>query len=233
MQTTQISLVSEDTGNAGDPLFSIYDIYTDSQNAKGIVEYFNLTHTIQEASNAIIEVDGERKETLGNRFTFNSSIEVALKSTTQDSFAIKVEHDNAKLSAKLSAMTDAYNALVDLARTNKDNFRSVRILHQLNSVSHRYESVLGNAGLLWDSTDHLQVDSKEIDTATETGGLKSFFSPDNRFVADLKSIADNIRLNPMEYVDKIIIAYPNMAAGGSINPYAVSIYSGLLFNSYC
>ena len=43
---------------------------------------------------------------------------------------------------------------------------------------------------------------------------------------------NSISLDPMEYVTRAICAYSNPATA-YINPYVTSIYSGMLFNSYC
>jgi flagellar hook-associated protein 2 len=42
---------------------------------------------------------------------------------------------------------------------------------------------------------------------------------------------DSISIDPMEYIDRRICAYPNPNATYP-NPYVTSIYSGMLFNSY-
>ena len=43
---------------------------------------------------------------------------------------------------------------------------------------------------------------------------------------------DEISLNPMEYIDKTLVAYKN-PGHNFVSPYVTSNYSGMLFNSYC
>ena len=43
--------------------------------------------------------------------------------------------------------------------------------------------------------------------------------------------ADNIAINPMHYVNKTLISYPNPNKTFA-NPYVTSIYSGMMFNGY-
>ena len=43
---------------------------------------------------------------------------------------------------------------------------------------------------------------------------------------------NNVVLNPMNYVNRTIVTYPNPAKALP-NPYVTSMYSGMLFNSYC
>ncbi|MDE6974928.1 MAG: flagellar capping protein, partial [Lachnospiraceae bacterium] len=41
-----------------------------------------------------------------------------------------------------------------------------------------------------------------------------------------------ISLNPMEYVDRVMVAYKNPGRNFA-TPYVTSNYSGMLFNGYC
>ena len=49
----------------------------------------------------------------------------------------------------------------------------------------------------------------------------------------MKQKAEEIQLNPMDYVDKKIAVYPNYAKNGQGYCYITSLYSGLIFNDYC
>ena len=48
----------------------------------------------------------------------------------------------------------------------------------------------------------------------------------------VKKLSD-ISLNPMEYLNKTVVTYPNITAKKTLNPYVSSIYCGLLYNNYC
>ena len=52
------------------------------------------------------------------------------------------------------------------------------------------------------------------------------------FAKALYQKSDQVSLNPMEYVDKTIVAYKNPGKNFA-NPYITSAYSGMMFNSYC
>ena len=44
--------------------------------------------------------------------------------------------------------------------------------------------------------------------------------------------ANEVQLNPMDYVEKRIVAYKNPTKPHFANPYVTSAYSGMLFNGY-
>ena len=53
----------------------------------------------------------------------------------------------------------------------------------------------------------------------------------NSFRQAIVSRADDISINPMKYVDKVMISYPNPVHSFA-NPYMTSIYTGMMFNGY-
>ena len=62
-------------------------------------------------------------------------------------------------------------------------------------------------------------------TASDISTLRDFTKSATKKIAD-------IQLNPMDYVDKRIVAYKNPHIKHFANPYITSAYSGMLFNSY-
>ena len=62
--------------------------------------------------------------------------------------------------------------------------------------------------------------------------LAGLFQPMKNFSASLLRKANQISLNPMNYVDKTIVAYKNPGHNFA-TPYVTSAYSGMMFNSYC
>ena len=63
------------------------------------------------------------------------------------------------------------------------------------------------------------------DISAEFGFLKDFSGA-------LLRKSNQVSLNPMEYVDKKIVAYKNPGKT-FVSPYNTSAYSGMLFNGYC
>ena len=53
-----------------------------------------------------------------------------------------------------------------------------------------------------------------------------------RFKSDLQKKANDIMINPMEYISKSIISYKNPARP-TADTYTTSIYSGMIYNGYC
>ena len=54
----------------------------------------------------------------------------------------------------------------------------------------------------------------------------------NEFKNLLNAKANNASLDPMKYVDKIIVTYKNPGKN-LVTPYITSIYSGMMMDRYC
>ena len=75
-------------------------------------------------------------------------------------------------------------------------------------------------------------DEKLLQTAAESGNDLSGFNVLKEFSSSLLHKSDQVALNPMDYVDKKIVAYKN-PGHNFVSPYITSAYSGMMFNIYC
>mgnify|MGYP000780743947 FL=1 len=69
--------------------------------------------------------------------------------------------------------------------------------------------------------------------AIEDGDMQKLFSKESPFVNRLFTKMDSVKLNPVEYIDKKIVSYPDYSKPAKGYSYITSLYSGLIFNSYC
>lgn len=54
-----------------------------------------------------------------------------------------------------------------------------------------------------------------------------------KFMKELKDKCDYMSMNPMEYVEKKVFSYAHLSRRNVGYSYAASIYTGMLFSSYC
>ena len=78
----------------------------------------------------------------------------------------------------------------------------------------------------------IEMDEDRFKSALAADSDYSSLSVVKDFASSVLRKANQISLNPLEYVEKTIVAYKN--PGHSFPaPYVGSNYSGMLFNSYC
>ena len=77
------------------------------------------------------------------------------------------------------------------------------------------------------------MDDSQVAAAAGDGTLKTLFSDGHPFSSSFLKTLSGISLDPLEYLNKTVVTYPNLNAKKTFSPYISSVYSGLLFNNYC
>lgn len=212
-------------------IFSIYD--TGMQNGRtGIMEYYRLDSVRQHPKNASFSINGSENESVSNEFKLNKSLKVTLHSPSEEEFLIGYTNNDEKITEGLERLRDSYNILIDLSNGEKDAL-SKKLTKELGNLAGLYRNNLESSGISFDEEGHMQVDSFLAMQSSATGDLQELFSDDSSFVKNFKKKLSSITLDPLEYVQKKLVTYPNTSKPGIANPYQISIYSGLLFNYYC
>ncbi len=233
---TALVLRSESTGlsEGQDALFTISDAHT--SKAKGAVDYLGINYTSREASNAKFKVNGEERTSTSNQLIIGRMFDVQLHSSSKvgEPLTIGLKNDVDSLTDNVLQLADGYNQFIkatsDYLNTQP---RSKNAIKEMSLIAAQYSTAFQNMGVNITEDGTIQVDkdalgksiSEDEDIEDAFGTLKDF---SNRLIQQSQQIS----LNPMNYVEKKIVAYkkpgPNFA-----NPYVTSAYSGMMFNSYC
>ncbi len=71
-------------------------------------------------------------------------------------------------------------------------------------------------------------------SVSQSDNIGETFAYLKNFSTTLLRKSDQVSLNPMDYVDKTLVAYKNpIASRNYVSPYSTSAYTGMMFNSYC
>ena len=158
-------------------------------------------------------------------------VEVELKQVSSSPVSISFVPDTENIVNKAQEFADAYNQLVDVARDNIDQIGAKKLLHEVQGIVRRHHSSLEAVGLNIDDEGHIVKDDALLSQNVKNGEVQQFFNDLSGFRADIARKTDDISLDPMNYVDKTVITYPNPGRAFN-NPYMPSIYSGMLYNYY-
>lgn len=172
---------------------------------------------------------------------------------------VSLNNANPLVMVELSADTQAYALNVkemsmELSEALQDvlNGRSEDVEDNMNRVLSLYN------GLLKRSDEYGEANHKpsrpggelrylveghtaelfESGIAIDSDGFLSFsdeaeIKVPEKFIADLASKAEQMSMNPMEYVDKKVYSYAHLYRSDIGTAYQASAFSGMLFNSYC
>jgi flagellar hook-associated protein 2 len=104
---------------------------------------------------------------------------------------------------------------------------------EVSSIVNDYKNEFESCGLNINSNNEINLEESLILQAANDGDLQKIFSTSLGFIPSILNKSNEIMLNPMKYLDKTIVYYKDVTKPGVSNPYMTSIYSGMIFNSYC
>ena len=214
-------------------LFTVSDEHT-SKNA-GAVKYLGLDNVTQLPDNAKFYLNDEPHVSYSNHFTVAKTFEINLNKAQEiddEPINIGLKADTDSMSDNVSRFASGYNEFIK----NASEFLSSQpktgyLIHELNRISELYSEDLENVGISFDEKGYMQIDNdKLVDNITDTNALENFAGV-RKFTSSVLNKANQVSLNPMDYVQKTIVAYKNPGKEYA-TPYITSQYSGMMFNNY-
>lgn len=199
-----------------------------------VVSKLGLNNVSSYPTNANFLLNGMEKTTSSNTFTIGKSLEITLNGISKKGQAtsISLNDDLDSVISSINDMISSYNNLLDLSNNSNEGSDDAAILNkEIHKTTRQYASNLENIGITINENGKMTFDEALfIQTANEDDLDKSLASL-NSFRQAIVSRADEISINPMKYVDKVMISYPNPVHSFA-NPYMTSIYTGMMFNGY-
>lgn len=199
-----------------------------------VVSKLGLNNVSSYPTNANFLLNGIEKTTSSNTFTIGKSLEITLNGISKKGQAtsISLNDDLDSVISSINDMISSYNNLLDLSNNSNEGSDDAAILNkEIHKTTRQYASNLENIGITINENGKMTFDEALfIQTANEDDLDKSLASL-NSFRQAIVSRADDISINPMKYVDKVMISYPNPVHSFA-NPYMTSIYTGMMFNGY-
>lgn len=213
-------------------VFALQDLGTGK--GKGIVSYYNLNQMVQEPKNASFMINGENKESLSNSFILNQALYVTLKGATDEEVHVGYLPDSDKIIESIKEMMTGYNGLIEFTKeyTEKKGYVP-KLANELSAVVRPHHAEMESCGITLDTDRKMQLDESLAVQACNEGDMQDLFSESSPLVSKLLDKTNDVKLNPMEYVDKTLVTYPDKSKPGVTRSYITSLYSGMLFNDYC
>lgn len=234
---TALKMSSDATGlkNGKSFQFEVSDDRTSKRT--GAVKYFGLDYTSREASNASFVLNGEERSATSNHFTIGKLFEVQLNNISPEDTSVEIglKTDVESFADNVSHLLGGYNDFVRAASSYLDTqAKSKQLVSELTGIARRYGSSLENLGITFgdDGTMNLNRESLRR-TVLESENLSEDFGSLRALSNSLYQKSNQISLNPMNYVQKTVVAYKNTGGHNYVSPYTTSAYSGMMFNSYC
>lgn len=215
-------------------LFSITDVHTSKK--AGAVSYLGIDFTARNASNASFLLNGEQRTSPSNTLTIGRTYEITLnntRTTEGETATIGLKTDVESLTDNVYALANAYNSFIKDASSYLDKQpKSGRLVSEMKGVVSLYANELDAVGLSLGQNGELEIDEDALRQSALENDAKENFCSVKDFANSLIRKTDQISLDPMHYAISKVVAYKNPGKNFA-PPYITSVYSGMLFNSYC
>ena len=229
---TAINIESESTGiNGTTPV--IFSIKSDDANNQPLIDTLGLDRVTQYPANAIFDVDGDERSSMSNSITINKAYDVKLSKVTEEPVTISLKADADSIVESLNELVAGYNNLISVTNDeNNNHFQGTeKLQNEIASIARSYKKQLADSGLSLNKDGTISADKEVIINADNKDALSHIYESLNSFKNSIKEKAEDIALNPMDYVNNKIIAYKNPLKSFP-DPYNLSAYTGMMFNGY-
>ncbi|HWT73765.1 MAG TPA: hypothetical protein VN258_03460 [Mobilitalea sp.] len=229
-----LKIASDMTGRFGDKIFLFED---EDLHSDGIVDFFGMNRMDKPAGLAQFSLNGIDKQTATNTFNLENTLRITLLQSSDHPVSLKIVSDSQKILSAVDSVLTTYNNLIKLAKDrtldSQEHYKAAKLIGEMKNLEEAYQDELSACGFTAQEDGTMKLEDSLAVQAAEDGGMESLFNRQNGFIAKLLNKAETIAINPMEYLDKTIVTYPNSEKALFRNPYVTSMYSGLFFNSYC
>lgn len=231
-----LRLTSAATGlkNNQHTIFHVSDNSTSKQ--KGSVNYLGIDSIAVAPSNAEFTINGEPRTASSNHFTIEKMYEIRLNRTSassDDIAQIGVKTDLDSLTENIDDLLNGYNSFINSTSGYSDSYpKSNRLVKEMSRITQLYYNEFTKMGVSRNQEGVLSLDKDTLRHAALSDGGKESLDTIKDFANSVLRKVNQVTLNPMQYVEKTIVAYKNPGHNFA-TPYVTSAYSGMMFNSYC
>ncbi len=232
---TSLRLTSEATGltPGKEQIFTVSDDHT--SKTAGAVEYLGLDYVSREPANAQFIVNGKESSAPSNHFTLNKLFEVHITGISPEDQPVRIglKTDVDSLTDNVNHLVGGYNDFIKAASSYLETqSKSRQLVRELSGIASVYSNSLEPMGLSLQADGTLDVDKDTLrQTAVQSPDINETFGSLKNFSNMLLRKSNQVSLNPMDYVEKVMVAYKN-PGHNFINPYVTSAYTGMLFDGY-
>lgn len=199
------------------------------------MKLYGFDQIYQNASNSIFSLNGQERSSQSNNFTINKVFEVNLNQISPENEPVSIgfKNDIDAITENVKKLTDAFNQVVSTANKYDGTHRGTgKLSHEMDSILNYYGNRLEAIGISASDHGQLTIDNHLLADAITASDSESAFQTLGEFKNSLVAKANKMSLNPIDYIQKTVVAYKN--PGRNFNsPYASSMYAGLMLDRQC
>lgn len=215
------------------PIFELEDKSSNGER-QGLVEFYGLNNVSVMPQSAVFSLNGAEKKSLSNHFILGKAVEITLCAPSDEEAVIGYHPDVDAIMSGINELRDVYNDMV--AHTTEFETaveKNSKLKSQMKKIFSSVKDEMESCGLKIAEDAQLYVDESLARDAIASGAMEELFVHQEDLSKELMEKMDEIKINPVEYIDKMTINYPNFSKPATGYSYITSFYCGLLFSRYC
>jgi flagellar hook-associated protein 2 len=177
----------------------------------GAMDLLGIHHITEPAQNSDFLLNGIANSSHSNTFTINQAFELTLKKTTPEESpaAIGFKTNTDAVADNIQKLADAYDGILTVAENNSKAGagQGRRLLSDMSSVALKRSGSLGEIGLMVADNGSITIDRELLSEAITPERAEDTFERLAEFRDAIGQKAYNASVNPMKYVDKVIVEY--------------------------
>ena len=202
----------------------------------GAVDYLGIDYIAREAAIAEFKVNGVEATASSNTFILQNDYEITLHGISENegqTTTIGVKPDTEALQENISNLIGGYNNFIrSMSEYRESQQRSRQLTRDMGKIAGFYQEQMNKLGISPNEDGTLSLDGEKLNEAVALEESPEAISSLKLFSQSVLRKSDQIALNPISYVNKVIVAYKN-PSHTLYSPYVTSAYAGLMFNNYC
>lgn len=225
-------LTSNHTGLGGNESYLFQIMPNASPESFTAMNKLGIHRISSPASNAVFLINGKERTAYSNTFTVNNVFEVHLNGvSTGDRPATLGFKTNADAVAdNIQELVDSYNSMIGIANQYRNTQpESRRLLQDIGRVALQFRQEFEPIGLEVQDDFTISVNREQLTAAVDFDHAEQNFKVLDRFKRALSAKANQASIDPMRYVNKVLVAYKNPGRNFT-SPYISSMYSGMMLD---
>ncbi len=199
------------------------------------IDALGIDHVAQDAHNAVFLLNGTEQMAYENTFLLDNDFELTLHGTSPagEPAVIGFKTNADAMTENIQTLVNSYNSVLHTA--NKYSItqpQSVQLYRDMSGTAFAYQKSLENIGLMVSDNGEISIDDDILKETVSSENYEEKLTVLNDFKNLLNMKANNASLDPMRYVDKVLVTYKNPGKT-FVTPYITSIYSGMMMDEYC
>lgn len=231
---TAIQVASRQTGIGENENYIFEILPAPDGDSIRAMKRLGIDNVAQTARNSSFILNGAEHSSCSNTFTVNNAFEITLKKESPVGAAVQIgfKANSDAVADNVQALVNVYNSVIELGHHYEEAQQSNRLLRDMESVAKDYREELESIGLTLNQEGYIVIDRERLGEAVVKNDAQNSFSILNKFKDSLNERAESASINPMNYVDKVVVSYKNPGHNFA-TPYVISIYSGMMLDCYC